>query len=77
MYFPGWEASLDGKDHRIQYKETNGIISTILPPGTHTLELKFNKTPIRQASEIISISTLVMLISLLLIRKIKRRGLAV
>jgi hypothetical protein len=77
MYFPGWQASLDGKEHQLQFKETNGIISTVLPAGTHILELKFNKTPIREASEIISISTLVMLISLLLIRKIKRKELAV
>lgn len=62
MYFPGWKAELDGKDHEISYKENNGKIKTTIPIGTHTLNLNFGNTDMRILANSISVTTLLLIL---------------
>jgi hypothetical protein len=56
--FPGWEAYRDGKLTTIKTEEGTGAMLIDIPEGKYILELKFEDTPIRYYSKIISIVSL-------------------
>jgi hypothetical protein len=64
-YFPGWFGQIDGKpitisDNLEKYK---GRINFELSQGKHLLELQFKPTPIRVASRLVSLISLICLIA--------------
>ena len=60
IFFPGWKASVDGNDVDITYQDNDyGLMSFKLPKGEHKVIIKYGKTPVHLASEIISLVALI------------------
>src|SRR3990167_7701993 len=55
IYFPGWQVDVDGTRQTIDYQNKHGLITFSLPKGRHEVIIKYGKTPVHLASEIISI----------------------
>jgi uncharacterized membrane protein len=64
--FPGWKAYVDGKLTEIRTEEGAGAMLIDIPGGRHTLMLKFEDTPIRYYSKIISLVSLLIMVFLVL-----------
>ncbi len=60
LYFPGWTATVDGKNVPIDYQK-DGIIHFSVPAGAHLIRVIFTDTPIRNAGNIISIASVAVL----------------
>lgn len=63
-YFPGWTATLDGAPVAIEPSGDQGLIATRdpVPAGSHLLRLRFEDTPVRQISAVISAISLLIAI---------------
>ncbi|MDV7391754.1 hypothetical protein RZS08_10390, partial [Arthrospira platensis SPKY1] len=44
FYFPGWQATLNGRSLAIEPSRTHGLIQFDLPSGAHTLNLAFKSS---------------------------------
>ncbi|MCA9999490.1 MAG: hypothetical protein KDE56_27190, partial [Anaerolineales bacterium] len=62
--FPGWQASLDGDDLAVG-ADGNGRLQLTIPPGEHTLELWFGRTPVRWLADLLSVAGLLVCLWLL------------
>ncbi len=60
LYWPGWEATIDGQPAAIQPAPGSGLISLELPAGEHQVSLRLNRTPIRLAAELVSLAAVVL-----------------
>jgi len=56
FYFPGWEAWLDGWPVSLSSVPPLGLMAVNVPAGRHTLMVRFGSTPLRTASECISLA---------------------
>jgi hypothetical protein len=63
-YFPGWQATVDGRPVEILPDPPNGLIGLVVPPGEHEIRLRFGATPLRRVSAGISLTTLVIITAL-------------
>jgi len=61
-YYPGWVVFIDDKKTTIDYNNLNGLIEVLVPAGNHMITAKFSDTPIRKSSNIISLSSLIVLL---------------
>ena len=57
VYFPGWKATIDGRDTPILYKE-DGVIHIAVPAGKHSIAVRYLDTGPRVAGDSISIISL-------------------
>lgn len=73
FYFPGWIAMLDGSPIEINDMNRYKLIRVQIPAGRHSLEFRFEDTPIRRTANMISGLTVLGLISLLGIGQLKQR----
>jgi len=55
FYFPGWEAILDGEKTPVKIEQGTGAMLIVIPKGRHKLVLRFEDTPVRYYSKIISL----------------------
>jgi 6-pyruvoyl-tetrahydropterin synthase related domain len=62
FYFPGWRAWLDGANIPIGVEDKTGAMLIKVPPGKHSVELRFTDTWPRKAGWIISMLTLTALL---------------
>jgi hypothetical protein len=69
FYFPGWKAYVDGVPTKIKIEKNVGTMLINIPKGTHTVLVKFEDTPVRYYSKVISLVSLLSLIVLLFIKK--------
>lgn len=46
FYFEGWFATIDGTHHQISPDPDTGLIHIDIPPGTHTLNIKYRNLPL-------------------------------
>jgi hypothetical protein len=69
--FPGWKAYIDGVETEIKTEEGSGAMLVDIPQGEHKLALKFEDTPVRYYSKIISLVSF-LAISLVLLFSRKR-----
>jgi len=65
-HFPGWQTYLNGQPTEATVTEY-GLISQAVPAGVHTAGVAFENTPIRTASEILSLLSLLGLFSIAII----------
>jgi hypothetical protein len=75
FYFPGWHVYVDGIEKEIQFQDPNyrGVITYLVDPGEHEVEVKFEDTKIRLISKVISILFITFFAILFIARnKIKR-----
>jgi len=69
IYYPGWEATINGVKSKISYD--NGFIKLPLVKGESKVELRFQETPLRVFSDILSIlSIFVVIVGLIKLRKL-------
>lgn len=75
-YFPGWQATVDGRPATIEPDPPNGLIGLSLPPGEHDVQLHFESTALRRAAMLVSLAAFVgVLILAILDRKAGKRHL--
>jgi hypothetical protein len=61
FYFPGWQASINGREIPIEPSSVGGLILLKVPAGRHTVELRFARTPVRLLADTMSaVSALVL-----------------
>jgi len=63
-YFPGWRASVDGREAPIQQLPGLGYIGLSLPEGTHQIHLWLGRTRNRLVAELASAAAVVALLAL-------------
>ncbi len=72
-YYPGWETEFDGKKSGIkQYKSQIGNIVIDVPAGEHTVGIRFNKTPVRFWSDVVSAISFLVLLGIIVKQEIKK-----
>ncbi|MDP3988165.1 MAG: hypothetical protein Q8P80_03415 [Candidatus Levybacteria bacterium] len=62
IYYPGWEAFVDGNKSSIQYQNDQGVMELFVPQGEHLVKLSFSETPLRISADIISILSMMVLV---------------
>jgi len=67
-YFPNWTLFLDNK--KISIFSTNGLIAFNFPKGQHSFLLRFENTFIENIADLISLTSLLILLFFLLIKKV-------
>ncbi len=73
FYFEGWNAYLDQQPTSLHPSTPNGLMQIALPAGTHAVEIRFERTPIRRAAELISAGTAALVLALSLWQLIRSR----
>lgn len=71
IYYPGWQAKINGKDTVIAYDNSLGVIEVMIPPGSNAVLFSFGETPLRLASNAVSIGSLVGLLFFVIKKKKK------
>jgi len=78
VYFPGWQANVDGKRVPIQFQDPNhrGLITFQIPQGKHHVHVRFAQSPIRKLADIVTLGALLIMVvffacALLYNRKVK------
>ena len=61
FFFPGWQATLDGKPLDLRPTDPNGLIAFDLPAGEHSLEIRFGSTPVRMGASFLSVISLLVI----------------
>lgn len=64
IFFPGWNARVDGNPALINYRNLKGIMQIEIPSGKHNVNVSFSETPLRLFSNIISFASFIFLIGL-------------
>jgi hypothetical protein len=64
LYFPGWQAYLDGNRTSIVPTPGQGLISVLVPAGEHSLQLRFEDMPHHTLSKLIAALSTILLILL-------------
>ena len=64
IYYPGWQAYIDSRAININYKNDNGVMDIIIPPGNHNVKLFFGETSLRLFSDVLSILSFLILLFL-------------
>jgi hypothetical protein len=59
LYWPGWEARIDGQLVALEPVEGIGYVGLNVPPGQHTLILRLARTPVRLWAELASLAALI------------------
>src|SRR5688572_16632257 len=65
LYFPGWQAEIDGEFRPVQPVDGIGYMRVTVPQGDHTVRLWLGHTPIRMWAEIASVLGLIALMVLI------------
>jgi len=55
IYFPGWKIYVDEIDTEIFYDNEQGVMEISIPSGRHIVNAKLKETPLRLASDLISL----------------------
>lgn len=66
IYFPGWEFEIDGKKTTPYFSNPQGIIYLKIPSGNHQVIGRFTETTVRMIANIITLSSIGLVIILLL-----------
>lgn len=74
QYFPGWRVFVDNNKVPIQFQNANwrGLITFPVPTGIHAIRIELGKTKAQLISEILSLSTLILMTGIILWRRIRR-----
>jgi len=68
IYYPGWKISVDKVNTEISYSNEQGVMEILIPSGNHIVSGRFEETPLRLISDIISLSSFFMLLLLMIKR---------
>ncbi len=70
IYFPGWNAYVDGVKTNISYQNKNGVMEIDVVSGQHLVMFKFGETGVRLFSDVLSLIGFGLAIGLLAIKKL-------
>ncbi|MBI4320787.1 MAG: glycosyltransferase family 39 protein [Chloroflexi bacterium] len=73
VYYPGWVASVDGRNTELTVDDPTGLVKLAVPAGEHTIVLSFTETPLRLTSDVTSAFVLLVLLGLLCLDLRRRR----
>jgi hypothetical protein len=59
IYFPGWEALVDGRPVPVTPSYPQGLITFDVPAGEHRVVVRFGDTPVRTVANLVSLAALV------------------
>jgi hypothetical protein len=62
FYYPGWVAYVGGRAHPLAPSQPDGLLHLSLPPGTHELTLRLEKTPPESIGQLVSAASLIILL---------------
>lgn len=62
IYYPGWRAFIDDQETEINYDNEKGVMEIIVPQGKHRVEFVFGETFLRMAANLVSLSSLGLLV---------------
>jgi hypothetical protein len=62
FYYPGWTAYVDGRAHPLSPSQPDGLLHLALPPGSHRLTLRLEKTPPESIGQLLSAASLIILL---------------
>lgn len=68
IYYPGWKATINGKDANISYSNPQGVMTIAIPKGTSNIQFVFSETPLRYFSDLISVLSIFIFIVFLIIQ---------
>jgi hypothetical protein len=74
LYFPGWAARLDGGALTPRPSSPDGLVRLFVPAGEHRVELTLGRTAPESAGRIVSALSLVLLLSLALLGRLRGSG---
>jgi hypothetical protein len=63
VYYPGWSMKMDGREK--QMETHNGLMETVFEAGKYNYKVSFADTPLRVMSNIISVTTVMVVVFLL------------
>lgn len=71
FYFPGWKVYVDNQEMPIEFQDPNyrGVITYWVPKGEYKVEVRFENTKTVSAGNLISLSSIIMIILLTIKRK--------
>jgi hypothetical protein len=61
FHYPGWTATIDGRETALTVVPVRGTMALTLPPGEHDVRLELRPTPVRRWSGALSVAALLML----------------
>lgn len=64
VYFPGWQATIDGKTTSLTPSRSTGLLQLLVPKGAHTIVVWFAETPVRLFADILTVVSLLVVITL-------------
>jgi hypothetical protein len=73
-YWPGWRATVDGTPVKVEPAPGSGYLSLDIPAGAHDVEIWLGRTPLRLASELLSLATALVLLALALGARSRERS---
>jgi hypothetical protein len=62
LYWPGWQARIDDQPAAINPAPSSGLIMLDVPTGSHNIELRLTRTPVRLIAELVSLTAVLLLI---------------
>ena len=62
IYWPGWQASLDGHSVSLSYNNSYGVMMLSVPEGKHTIQFVFKENTIRVVADFLSLLSFVILV---------------
>ena len=74
LYFPGWQAYVDGQKAETGPTTGSGLTSLWVPAGSHVVEVRFEDTPVRTVSKAISALSIAALVLPVGTSYLRRRG---
>lgn len=72
IYYPGWKAYVNGKESKIDYSNESGVMEISFGKGLGRVEFVFTETPLRFFADIVSLSSLIVLIVISQTKLIRR-----
>jgi len=66
FYFPGWQVRVDDEPVEVTATDPEGLITFDIPPGNHTIVIRFGSTPVRTLFSVLSILSLAVTLALTL-----------
>ena len=69
IFYPGWKIFVDKINTEISYNNEQGVMEIQIPSGSHVVRANFEETPLRLTSDIISLTSVVVLLFFIVKRK--------
>ena len=64
IFFPGWQATVDGQPVPVEPAGQHGLVSADVPAGEHDVVIRYAGTPLQQVAAVISLASLIALVVL-------------